>query len=427
VIEQVNELKKLYSKFKIPILYSSGALTKSLAQLIVGFVIAKYITPYDLGLWTTINLLLTYSVFLQAGFINGLNLELPLASGKGDDVEVRLLAGSVQSIVIVFSILFLILGSLYFLFYPEQNLKIKYGVVAIVFVCILTYYQSYLMSTFRSKNSFETLSFIQIADSLINIGTLVFIVYFTYYGMILKSVIVILIYVILLHIYRPIKVNIIWDNKSIIKLLKVGIPIFALAIIESFSSTLDKVWLIKFSNSNDLGFYSFGLYGYTVFLLFSASIASYVYPRMSYSFGKQGDVMQIWRFVKKVTLILLGIQLPIAIIGFLFIPSLITYFFSNYIQSTAVMQILLFAGIFKGSLVGVNALWSMKKWKLMISYQLFSSSIFVCSTYIGAYYFLNKIEGVAYGILIANILSFLFGIALVFLTTKTQSSANTCV
>jgi len=326
--------------------------------------------------------------------------------------------------VIIFSILFIILGCLYFLFYPEQNPKIRYGVVAIVFVSILTYYQSYLMSTFRSKNSFETLSFIQIADSIVNILTIILVIYFSYYGMILKSVIVIFIYVILLHIYRPIKVDLIWDYKSLSKLLKVGLPIFGLAMIESFSSTMDKLWLIKFSNAKDLGLYSFGLYGYTVFLLFSSSIASYVYPKMSYSFGKQGDVRMLWEFVKKITIIMLGIQIAIAIIGFLSIPTLISCFFPNYIQSTSVMQILLFAGIFKGSVVGVNALWSMKKWRFMILYQSISGFLLICFTLIGAYCFLNKIEGVAYGILIANILSFLLGITLVFTTTKTNYESN---
>lgn len=414
----MNKIKQLYSKYKTPVLYSTGSLTKALAQLFVGFVIAKYISPDDFGLWTTINLLLTYSMFLQAGFINGLNLELPLASGREESEKVNLLAGSVQTVVLFSSFLFLFIGTLYFLFYPEANQKIKYGVMAMVFVIIFTYYQSYLISTFRSQSSFKILAVIQIVDAFVNIVTLGFVIYFSFYGMIIKSVIVCFVYVLLLHIYRPIKVGLIWDYNTIKTLLKVGLPIFALAMIESFSSTSDRLWLLKFSNINNLGYYSFGFYGYTVFLLFSASIASYIYPKMSYSFGKDKDTLLLWEYVKKITLILLSIQIPLAIIGYFAIPTLISAFFTNYIQSTHVMQILLLAGVFRGSVIGVNALWSMKKWKFMIAYQLIYSAMLIGFTFIGAYFLPNKIEGVAYGILLANVLNLISGIFLVFISTK---------
>ena len=414
----MNKIKQLYSKYKTPVLYSTGSLTKALAQLFVGFVIAKYISPDDFGLWTTINLLLTYSMFLQAGFINGLNLELPLASGREESEKVNLLAGSVQTVVLFSSFLFLFIGTLYFLFYPEANQKIKYGVMAMVFVIIFTYYQSYLISTFRSQSSFKILAVIQIVDAFVNIVTLGFVIYFSFYGMIIKSVIVCFVYVLLLHVYRPIKVGLIWDYNSIKTLLKVGLPIFALAMIESFSSTSDRLWLLKFSNINNLGYYSFGFYGYTVFLLFSASIASYIYPKMSYSFGKDKDTLLLWEYVKKITLILLSIQIPLAIIGYFAIPTLISAFFTNYIQSTHVMQILLLAGVFRGSVIGVNALWSMKKWKFMIAYQLIYSAMLIGFTFIGAYFLPNKIEGVAYGILLANVLNLISGIFLVFISTK---------
>ena len=48
------------------------------------------------------------------------------------------------------------------------------------------------------------------------------------------------------------------------KLIKVGFPIFSLAYVESIASTIDKVWLIKFSDLTNLGLYSFGLYAITM-------------------------------------------------------------------------------------------------------------------------------------------------------------------
>lgn len=66
---------------------------------------------------------------------------------------------------------------------------------------------------------------------------------------------------------------------------------------------------------------------------------------------------------KKITKILIIIQTPLSIIGIM-VPILIRNYFPNYILSTHAMQILLFAGLFKGSVVAVNALWSLKNGNL---------------------------------------------------------------
>lgn len=421
----MKKLFSLFNNYKTSIIYTGGALTKALAQLIVGFVIAKYISPDDFGLWATINLALSYCIFFQAGFINGLNLELPLVLGKGDEKQATLMAGTVQTTVLLSCILIFIFTILYFIFFSKTELKEQYGIITIAVIIIFTFYQNYLMSTFRSKNSFDILGKIQFIDAFVNLTTIIFVVYYSYYGMLIKALVVIVIYVVLLHIYRPMKVGLLWDINSLKKILAVGLPIFVLVLIDSFSSTIDKVWLIKYTNLNQVGIYTFAFYAYSTFLLFSASIANYIYPKMSYNYGKNQDKQQLWKFVKKVTLLLLVIQIPIATIGVFLIPLLINTFFTNYIGSIFIMQILLFAGVLRGSVVGANALYSMKKWKYMYTYHIFYAVTLVVLTYLGAKYAVDIAIGVASGVLIANFLNLFFGLYLTFrstmLTTKKQA------
>lgn len=386
--------------------------------MIVGFIVARYISPKDLGVWTTINLAVTYSIFLQAGLINGLNLELPLAYGKGDDDQAKTMAGTVQTFTLISSGLILSFGIIYFFSTSEADSKIKYGILAITLVIVLSFYQNYLLSTFRSKNSFLKLSYIQLVDAFVNLATLILVAYYSYYGLIIKAVLVILIYVLLLHFSRPIKVGLIWNNNAFIRVIKVGLPIFGLVYLDSLSSTVDKLLLLHYSNLTDVGLYSFGFYALSVFSLFSASIASYVYPRMTYSFGQNNDKLILWRYVKKITVLLFFIQLPLAIAGYYIIPVVINVYFPNYILSIKPMQILIFAGLFKGSIVGVNALWSIKDWKYMIIYQLVYSSLLISFSYIGIQIFTNRIEGVAYGVLGANILNLISGLYLTYRATN---------
>lgn len=413
----MSKLKENLVAYKIPILYTGSSIVKALAGIIVSFIIARYVSPEDLGLWTTISLALTYSVFLQGGVINGLNLELPYAYGKGNKEEAEKLAAVSQTYIIAVSILVLSIGVGINFFYPFQEAKVKWGVLAITFMICFTFYQSYLLSTFRSNDAFLKLSYIQFVDAIVNIGTLILIIYYAYYGMIVKATVVIFIYVILLHIFRPIKVRFYW-NKNIFKnLLKVGFPIFGLAYLELITSTIDKVWIIKFSDLNNVGLYSFGLYSLTMVTLFSSSIASYIYPRMTYNYGANNNKVLLWKYVKKVTNIVFITLLPVVVIGYFALPYIIQTFFPNYILSTKVMQILLIAGLFKGAVIGVNVLWSMKKWKYMIIYQLSYSLLYAGFTYL-FFILLNKtIEGIAIGVLLANVSSVILGLLLSFIGT----------
>ena len=414
------KIQRLITQYKTPILYSGSSIARAFASLVVGFFIAKYVSPEDLGIWATLNLAVTYSLFIQAGLINGLNLELPYTYGKGDVELGRRMAGTVQTYTFFTAIIILTAGIIFFLNIPASNLKYKFGTIAITFFIILSFYQNYLLSTFRSNNSFNKLSVIQIIDTCVNLLSLVLVAYYSYYGLIIKAVIVIFIYVLLLHFSRPIKVKFIWDKIAFLKLIKVGLPIFGLVYLDSFSSNIDKLLLINFSSLIDVGLYSFAFYSLTLFSLFSSSIASYIYPRMTYNYGLNNDKLVLWKYVKNITLLLVIIQLPLAIIGYYAIPIAITTYFPNYLMSIKTMQILIFAGFFKGSVIGVNVLWSIKNWKYMICYQVIYSLLLFTSTYIGIISYSIKIEGIAYGVLIANMINLLSASYLTYRATHSN-------
>ena len=412
-----HRIKRLLAQYKVPLIYSGTSIFKAFAQILVGFVIAKYVLPEDFGIWTTINLAVTYALFLQAGLINGLNLELPLAYGKNRENLAKKMAGTVQSFTIISSLVVLVIGLSFQLFFFDSEPKVKHGALAITIVIILTFYQNYLISTFRSSVSFLKLSTIQIIEALANIGTLAFVVYFTYYGLLIKAVLVLVIYVTLLHINRPIKVNFCWSTKTFFKLLKVGLPIFALGYFESVSSTFDKIWLLKFANLSEVGLYSFSLYGLTLFTLFSTSVASYIYPRMTYNYGVSKNKLILWEYAKKITLILFPLLIFVAMLGSYLIPIFVPKFFPKYELSVVSMQILMFAGAFKGSAVGVNVLWSIKSWRHMIIYQVGYSVLLITLPFVFIQFSENKIVAAATGILAANIINLFSGIYLSYLAT----------
>lgn len=393
-------------------MYTGGALIHSLVQLIVGFVIAIYVPPKDLGLWTTLNLAVTYTGFLQAGLISGLNRELPFSLGKRKYREAKIMAGTVQSITVVTSVLILLAGIICFLFLKFDNNKIKYGVLAITIYIISLFFQNYFTSTYRSNSSFISLSKIQTINAVINFISIVLIIYLAYYGMILKSVIVSCLFTLHLFIERPIKVGFIISKKLLSKILKTGLPIWLLAYSESLASTSDKIWLLKYSDLSSVGIYSFAFYGYSLFLILSSTIAKYITPRMTYNYGLNNNKKAIWKYFKKTTSFIFIFQFIIMLGSISIIPDIISKFFSQYISSIRPMQILIIAGMLKGSIIGVNALISIKAIKHLTIYQIIYSILLLGFPLIGIKLFNDPIIGVCYGILIANLINFGSGVFL---------------
>ena len=411
-------IKELFEKYKILALYSGGSILKAFVQMLGSLVIAKFVAPEDLGLWTTINLALIYSGFLQAGLINGINLELPYALGKSEKETADSISGTAQIFVIGYAIVILTISILFVLFYTEPNLKIKYGVLGIGVIIILTLYHSYLSSTFRSYNLFHKLSYLQIFDALFSIITILFVVYFSYFGIILKLLFSSLFAVSLLHYYRPMKTRLKWNSAVFKTLVKSGLPIFALAYAESICLTADRLWILKYSDMNDLGIYSFAFYAFVSFSMLTASIATYVYPKMTYNYGKYNDKVKLWVIAKKLTIMMSLLLIPLAAIAYFIIPVMVLDYFPKYASGVSTMQILVISGAIKGISVGSNVLWSIKSWREMIIIKVSSSLLFVGITFFGIQTLSNKIEGIAVGVLVANVLNTIISLYATYLKTS---------
>ncbi|WP_164126616.1 oligosaccharide flippase family protein [Sphingobacterium luzhongxinii] len=406
-------INKILSKTSV--VYSLSSVLKAGIQLLVGFFIARYISKEDFGIWSSLNLIITYSILIQGGVINGLNLELPIALGRRDEhFKNRLLSTSTVYIYFSLFILF-VLGIIgYFLYIQSLSYKWRVGYISVTIISIFTIYQDYLTATFRTPESFKRLSKLNFIQSLVNLLTITLIIYYSYYGLVIKSLITMIIYVSLLHIYRPYKVNLRFSKDILLNLLKTGMPIFILAYIQAAAFSFDRVLLIKYFKMEDVGIYSFAYLSFTAITLLSSSLASYIYPTMTYLYAETNDEMKLWSYLKSNVFKIIMALFFLGSIGFFLLPYALEQFFPIYKSSEKCMKILLFAGVFNGSTIGVNVLLSIKKWRLIIIYHLLFSSLLIVLPYTALRYFNESIENVAYAILFANIINFFIAYLLVY-------------
>lgn len=410
---------------KTAISYTSGTVFNSFAQIISNVVILAYVGPEDMGIWNSLLLFQTYSLFLQAGVINGLNLELPFYLGKNNRPYAESLASTALYFFLGSIALCFLLGLLVFSFNLGKPALFHYTFSGILFITITKFYENYLTSTFRSDQAFEKLSRAYILRGLFLLLSVLLVVLWGYYGYMLRMVMTSVIFTFLLHRNRPIRVKPKWNKQEFLHLFKIGLPIFLLAYIFSVSGTVDRLLLIKYEGVTVVGFYSLAMMIYAAFQAIPVSLSNYIYPKMSFAFGRSNDIMGLTNKAFKVNLLVLVIMIPIALLGYFLLPFIIPALFPKYTDGISSAQILLFAAVFSGASIGGNVLWSMKKWRFIYISQIGGAILNVTLIYLGYNLFEEPLIGIAAGVLMSQVVYMFLTNLLIFLTAKNEGVTTT--
>lgn len=410
----------LIRKYRAAIFYTFASVVVSLSQVVSTFAVLNVISPEDLGLWNSVKLAITYSFFVLSGVVNGLSRELPFYLGKGDEKSAESLSSTSLFYILVISLLVPIIGLVFLLGAGGKDTKIETAICSVTILIVFGFYSNYLLVTFRSKSSFNKLTIIRFVESILTIATLPLLYYFYYNGLLVRAVLSGGMLLLLLHLIRPMKVSPKWDRQAFLLLIKTGSPIFILDYIRSCASTFDRLAVLHFSGVKEVGYYAMAGSAYEMLCVVPVSLAQYVYPRMSFSFGNAKDTDALWGIAWKSSAATLVLLLPAAILGWWLLPPVVARLFPKYLEGVGAAQISLFSAAFFSINVGVNALWSMKAWKYIVTYQLSRTALLVIGPLIGALSFSPIIEGVALGVLAAHLVSFALGLIITYSATHNQ-------
>ncbi len=399
------------------LLYTGSSVLVSACTMIAGICMVRWIAPADIGLWQSVRLAVTYSMFALAGVNNGLSRELPFFMGKSDERTSRLLAGTTLMYVLGACVVVLLggVGSLFM--FRDRGEKVLFAIAAVTASIIFTFYTYYLIVTFRSSKSFADLSKVKLAEGCVGLASIVLLFYFGYNGMLLRVLLIALVVVGLMHLWRPIRVSPAWDAGSFWLLLKTGAPIFALDYLANSAATCDRLVLLKLGGVQDVGYYSMALLAREAVTIVPSALSEYIYPRMSFSYGQDGDPRRLWRMAVKSSLLVVAVMIPIAIAGWFLLPPVVTRLFPKYTEGVTAAQWLLVAAVFSGATLGKMAIWSLKAWRLMVWYQVLGAILVIAGPIIGSFCFAQPLVGVSVGLLAGQVLWLPIAWYLIYLAT----------
>ena len=385
-------------------LFTGASLMVSVGGIVAATFTMRWIAPDDLGHWRVARTVLPFAMLMLAGINNGLSRDLPYFFGKSDTKTAHRLAGTSQFFVVMAGLLVLLGGIGCLIFWRESGSKQLLTIAAVTGLVVASFYTNYLIVTFRSAKSFRDFSKIKLGEAFLTVATIPLMAYFSYAGMVTRTLILSGVVLLLMHWLRPVRVRPAWDTESFWLLMKTGAPIFVFDYLSSNVANSDTWVLAYLGGQKAVGYFALATMAREAIGKVPEALGEYIYPRMSHSYGEHHDPIRLWRMAVKSSLLVVAFMVPAVAAGWFLLPPFVTHFFPKYLAAVQAAQWIMVGSIFGAATLGKMALWSMKDWKNMARYQVLNCVFVFLGPAVGGCLGGDYLIGVSQGIVISQVL-----------------------
>jgi O-antigen/teichoic acid export membrane protein len=330
-----------------------GNFLTSVISLVTSVFVARWTTPYDLGLWNLMLLITIYAPAFPVGVFNGLNRQLPFFTAKGDRETALAMVSGAYAWCLVLSLasaVATVVFSLFFWLTGKNTLACTSIAIGIIVVCLWP--TQYLTVTYRTGSEFGRLAAKNTVVALISVPLTMLVLWFGYLGLMARAVSMALLSMISLYFKKPVVALPKWNKSVLLSLFKVGMPIWVLGQLGVFFQTLDRVVLAD--SPLLLGYFSISIQATTFASMIPIAITMVMYPQMVQRYGETNNAMAVWKIVKNGALMTTALGMLAAICGWVLIPFFIEHLLPAYVPGIQAAQWACLAGVALGASVYNN-------------------------------------------------------------------------
>lgn len=298
---------------------ASGNLLVSLISLVTSVMVARWTTPYDLGMWNSVLLISIYAPALQFGVFNGLNRQLPYFTGKGQrDTGLDMAAASYAWCLLLTGVSVIATAVVAIIFALLGNMRYCYTALAIGSIIACTWPTQYLTVTYRTGADFGRLAGRNTIAAILGIPLTLLVLSFGYVGLMARAVLIALFGMLALFFRRPVRVRPRFDKQILRQLGRIGLPIWMLGQLGAFFLTLDR--LVLADAPVTLGYFSIAVQATTFASMIPTAITMVLYPQMVQKYGESHDATVVWALARTGGLVALALGTLAALTGWVMVP-----------------------------------------------------------------------------------------------------------
>jgi O-antigen/teichoic acid export membrane protein len=340
----------------------------NVASLLGNALAFRWVDPASMGVWHTLLLVNSYLIVVRLGLISGMGRELPFAMGSGDIDRARRIAATAAAYNNACSVLAaLTFGVLSVVFWGSGR-DWQLALPAMAVISATNLYLSYLTATFRSDADFARLARVYWVQAITALFMPVAVYSFGFTGLCAHAALQALLVCGCAHAWRPFRVAPRFDPVLAGQLIATGMPLFIGGYLQTVAMGFDRVILLQRGTVETVGYYAPAIAVIHAMAIVPGALSTYVYPRMSYALGqgRKAGALGTMAFRALATSLLSG--LPIAVLGWIAAPYVVTHFFPRYQPSIPAVQWSLLSGLLWSVSPAVQALGSLKAWRRLSLY-----------------------------------------------------------
>lgn len=341
-------MRNLIKSNSSSVLYVLSGLFKTFIQVIIGFVILRWIDPGPLGFWQSLILFSTYIHILTLGTTSALNREVPFLLGQNKKEEALSIVSSIGFFTSVISwglMVLAIIGAIVLVFFEVYSLEICVQMALAVFIGSLSIQTNFIGATFRTSENFSKVAKVQFLVAFSHLMLLPVIYYWGINGYISYQVLTNLFLFVGYYYFRPFKISNEWNWVLLKKMVKEGFHLYVWNYLSTISKSLPRLVLALFSTPLSVGLFAPAQNVNTAILNLPGLLNRIIFPKLSFKFGESGNADAVIETTQKWAKYLLAIMSCLALVLTIIIPYVFNQFFPKYIASQWVCIMILWAGV----------------------------------------------------------------------------------
>jgi O-antigen/teichoic acid export membrane protein len=342
-------------------------------SIIRGFIVAKFLDPKIYGYFSGFSLIEFYCAQGHLGILHGMNKSISIKRGERDVTGYENIKNSAFN-SIIFLALLISLAIVIFSLIKEGSYShyFLWGIRVFGLAVILQQLEMVYHSVLRAEYRMNIISISRVLFSVSNISLVIILINnLGFYGVLLAYFFAYVVSNVFLIVKSKIKFKVYFDMSLIMSLVRIGLPISIIFLVEVLLKSVDRIMIIRYLDIIQLGYYGIAL---TI-----CEAMSRIPNTIIYSYFPK--ILEKWGAHKEISVLKTSFEMPSVIIGlivsfctgvaFLFVGILISGFLPEYRPAINASRILLFSVFFMSlSQMALRILIAINKNRLMIFFQL---------------------------------------------------------
>lgn len=330
-------------------LYSGSLFISRLLLAVRGIIIPKFLGPAQYGIYNGLLIIPDFLVHFHFGSLSALKREIPFCYGKGDLLQVQRIRNLVFS-----QYMGTVLAAVSILFFATFFLRNRYSpliIYSLWLICLLVIVQAFvdcfLENLLRTDNRFDILSQSEIFKSFFGFFLLIVMIWlWQLYGLIASLILSFVLKGAFIRYKTTYRLTWAWDFKELKRLLTIGFPIIVGLILLALFGSVDRLVIIRYLDSRQLGYYALALTISKFLLIAQTGVYGILEPQVYQRYGEKGEIQALRKIVLD-PMMVLALCFPF-IMGLAYIgsPYLIYWFLPKYLPSLTCVNIMILGSFF---------------------------------------------------------------------------------